>query len=168
MIGPMILRSLTVCVLLLGPAWVAVAGYRAADLWNWFEQDSTGIFSTETVPSVTKGAPDPDLRRLPPAPDDQPATALHYPQAPANRLEQIPARLKELGATYILLERWREDRHRYRFCCELPGSQPDQPHRVEVVDLDPVAAMERVLSQVETYSRGLQAPRPAAKGRAIP
>jgi hypothetical protein len=84
------------------------------------------------------------------------------PQAPAaedctaqfRRMEQ---RLRELGATYYLLETWGTSGDRYRFFCKmaLAGNADYNRNRIfQATAADPLRAMQDVLAQVEQWRAG--------------
>ena len=67
----------------------------------------------------------------------------------------IQDRLKELGATYYLLESWGNQQQMYRFYCRMAiGGNPNYTHYFEAMEADPVQAMLGVLRQVETWHQG--------------
>ncbi len=62
------------------------------------------------------------------------------------------ARLRALGATYYLLETLGSAGEQYRFVCKVAAAgQGDQPLAFFAVDRDPLAAMNDVVRQVETW-----------------
>ena len=69
-----------------------------------------------------------------------------------NQFTQIQQRLRQLGATYYLLETWGSDGQSYRFYCRLPiqGDRTNSRY-FEVIDTDQLRAMDRVLRQVEAW-----------------
>lgn len=96
--------------------------------------------SDEPPPAMRMQSP---LRRLPP--DD---IAMD-----ANAYSSIQIRLQNLGATYFMLERSATERDQFRFHCRmaLPGSGAyERPF--EASDRDPLLAMQRVLTEVETWA----------------
>jgi len=67
----------------------------------------------------------------------------------------IQLRLRELGATYYLLETWGSQRQLYRFYCRMAvGGNVDFTRYFEATDADPLQAMLQVLRQVETLKGG--------------
>jgi len=95
----------------------------------------------------------------PPGTSDWPqngAPALLPPQqrAPSafDQFTQIQQRLRQLGASYYLLETWGSDGQSYRFYCRLPiqGDRTNSRY-FEVIDTDQLRAMDRVLRQVEAW-----------------
>ncbi len=72
-----------------------------------------------------------------------------------DRFTYIQNRLRQLGATYFLLEMFegREEEERYRFHCCIPvGGNPSYTRKYEALDSSPIGAMAGVLAQVETRS----------------
>ncbi|HEV2969577.1 MAG TPA: hypothetical protein VGY55_06270 [Pirellulales bacterium] len=72
------------------------------------------------------------------------------------RMEQ---RLRELGATYYLLETWGSSGDRYRFFCKmaLAGNADNNRNRIfQATAADPLRAMRDVLDQVEEWHSGRQ------------
>ena len=72
------------------------------------------------------------------------------------RMEQ---RLRQLGATYYLLETWGTTGDRYRFLCKmaLAGSADYDRNRIfQATAADPLRAMQNVLEQVEQWRSGRQ------------
>ncbi|MBS0209883.1 MAG: hypothetical protein JSS27_13120 [Planctomycetes bacterium] len=63
-------------------------------------------------------------------------------------------RLRELGATYYLLETWGQNGQLYRFHCRMAhGAQGDAVQNFEATDTDPAAAVKTVVEQVEAWRR---------------
>ncbi|OHB81769.1 MAG: hypothetical protein A2W31_07475 [Planctomycetes bacterium RBG_16_64_10] len=61
-------------------------------------------------------------------------------------------RLRELGATYYVLEKWGEDGALYRFECRVPiAADADHSRYFEAMAEQPISAMNNVLNQVETW-----------------
>jgi hypothetical protein len=74
------------------------------------------------------------------------------PHADGNRFAQIQARLREVGASYYLLESWGTEQTLFRFHCRMPLAGGDGHFRTfESTQSDPLAAMEAVLTQVEQW-----------------
>lgn len=70
------------------------------------------------------------------------------------RMEQ---RLRELGATYYLLETWGSSGDRYRFFCKMAiaGNADYNRNRIfQATAADPLRAMQDVLAQVEQWRSG--------------
>ena len=64
----------------------------------------------------------------------------------------IERRLRGLGATYYLLERWGDDELLYRFHCKIAIANNHQHNRhYEAIDTEPLEAMTSVLRQVEIW-----------------
>ena len=80
------------------------------------------------------------------------------PAMPAgDRFVRIQDRLRQLGATYYLLESWGSGLQLYRFYCKMAvGGNPDYAYYFEAVDIDRLRAMDRVLQQVEAWRAGQQ------------
>jgi hypothetical protein len=72
-----------------------------------------------------------------------------------DRVQYVRERLKDLGASYLLLETLAGHDRAYRFRCDiiLPG-EPPYTRRFEVTGADPLTAMEQVLAQVEVWCGG--------------
>jgi hypothetical protein len=67
-------------------------------------------------------------------------------------LSQIQNRLRELGATYSLLETWGGQGQLYRFYCKMAiGGNANYTRYFEATDGDPIRAMGNVLQQVEAW-----------------
>jgi len=78
--------------------------------------------------------------------------------APSEFLE-IQQRLQDLGSTYYRLETW-SGRSQFRFHCRMAVRENSHYSRnFEATDADPMAAMRKVLEQVERWRAG-PAPRP--------
>jgi hypothetical protein len=68
---------------------------------------------------------------------------------------QIQDRLKQLGATYFLLETWGNQQQAYRFYCKMAvGGNTNYTHCFEYISTDPLQAMGEVLKQVENWRSG--------------
>ena len=68
------------------------------------------------------------------------------------QFHSICHRLKELGATYVLLESWGDGQEQFRFYCKIAiAGNPDYTYRFEATSVDPLAAMANVLRQVESW-----------------
>jgi len=66
-------------------------------------------------------------------------------------------RLRQLGATYYLLESWGDDRQMVRFYCKMAiGGSPDYTRCFECVGREPLEAIGQVLQQVEAWRSGIQ------------
>ncbi len=67
-------------------------------------------------------------------------------------------RLRELGATYYLLEAWGPSPQQYRFICHMPlaGSAKNSATRIfEATATSPLDAMHEVLTQIEHWRAGV-------------
>jgi hypothetical protein len=131
-------------------------------------------------PGDTDRGPPADVHRLPfsqrsPTAEDQssavlvgasaePVASLPAGAGPTNAaaaangsFEQIEHRLRDLGATYYLLETWGTTNQQYRFHCKVPvPGNPQNTQQFDATDDDPIRAMRRVLEQVEQYRSGAQ------------
>jgi hypothetical protein len=73
----------------------------------------------------------------------------------ANPFSEMQNRLRQLGATYYLLETWGNEQQYYRFYCKMAvGGNTNYTHCFESTDSDPIAAMTTVLKQVEAWRNG--------------
>jgi hypothetical protein len=69
--------------------------------------------------------------------------------------KQVQQRLRELGATYYLLETWGDQNDAYRFYCRMAvGGNRHVTKQFNWVASDPLAAMSNVLQQVEDWQKG--------------
>lgn len=72
--------------------------------------------------------------------------------APASPFEYVGKRLRELGATYYLLELWGDEQKLHRFYCRMAvGGNPNCTRYFEATDADALTAMVRVLQEVEVW-----------------
>jgi len=72
----------------------------------------------------------------------------------ADPFHLIPDRLRQLGATYYLLESWGSEQQMYRFYCKMAvGGSADYTRYFEASHSDPLQAMRQVLQQVEAWRR---------------
>lgn len=78
--------------------------------------------------------------------------------APAGETSQtLERRLRELGATYYLLEYLGTNSQHYRFYCKMSiAGNPNLTRPFEATDSDPVQAMRHVLDQVQKWRAGSQ------------
>jgi hypothetical protein len=73
----------------------------------------------------------------------------------ANPFSEMQNRLRQLGATYYLLETWGNEQQYYRFYCKMAvGGNTNYTHCFESTDSDPIAAMTTVLKQIEAWRNG--------------
>jgi hypothetical protein len=76
-------------------------------------------------------------------------------QAGGESFQQIERRLRELGATYYLLETWGNTGQQYRFHCKVSvAGNPNRTRHFDATDNDPVRAMRRVVEEIEQYRSG--------------
>ena len=79
------------------------------------------------------------------------------PVAEVDQFTHIQSRLRQLGASYYLLESWGNGQQLYRFYCRVAvEGNPDFTHCFEATDSDPLRAMAQVLQQIETWQTGRQ------------
>jgi len=77
------------------------------------------------------------------------------PPAAVDQFVYVQQRLRQLGATYYLLEAWGNDRQLYRFYCKMAvGGNASYTRYFEATDSNPHQAMAQVLQQVETWCSG--------------
>jgi hypothetical protein len=73
----------------------------------------------------------------------------------ADPFHSIQDRLRQLGATYYLLESWGNQQQMYRFYCKMAvGGSTAYTRYFEATACDPVQSMAEVLRQVETWREG--------------
>jgi hypothetical protein len=85
-----------------------------------------------------------------------PAVSSHGPSPkpgfPPDYFRDAELRLRQLGATYYLLETVDADAGLYRFFCKVAlGSKPDETLAFFATDRDPLAAMHQVVRQIEGW-----------------
>ena len=103
----------------------------------------------------------PDLPLVPLAgaparnPDGTDANGTAYRDAPSgqsDRFTSIQQRLRELGATYFLLESWGSQGQLYRFYCKMAiGGNSNYSRYFEATDPDAIRVMSKVLGEVEAW-----------------
>jgi hypothetical protein len=72
--------------------------------------------------------------------------------AESNPFLIMQERLRQLGATYYLLETWGNQRQVYRFYCQIAvGGNSSYTHYFEATNANPLEAMADVLRQVEAW-----------------
>lgn len=87
-------------------------------------------------------------------------SALHRPvgpmavPTPRDPLTTVQGRLRELGATYWLLETWGARGELFRFHCKVSVSGNEGSRPFEATDADPVRAMQQVQQQIEAWQTG--------------
>lgn len=97
------------------------------------------------------GPPETGVPTYAAAPDEPATVASAVPDVPMG-FDDIQLRLRELGASYYLLESWGSQRQLYRFSCKMAvGGNTDFTRYFESADADPLQAMLQVLRQVETW-----------------
>ena len=69
-------------------------------------------------------------------------------------LLEFESLLRELGATYCLLERWQDHPPRYRFHCRVQLSAGSEPRRFEASGPDPAGVMRQVAQSVAAAREG--------------
>ncbi len=73
----------------------------------------------------------------------------------SDEFQRIQRRLRQLGATYYLLETWGGQAECYRFHARMAvGGSPDYVRHFEATDTEALQAMAKVLSQVERWRVG--------------
>jgi hypothetical protein len=78
----------------------------------------------------------------------------------SNSFIAMQDRLRQLGATYYLLETWGNQRQFYRFYCQMAvGGNSSYTHYFEATNSNPLTAMADVLRQVEAWRGGGEAVR---------
>jgi hypothetical protein len=76
---------------------------------------------------------------------------------PGDQFDYVEKRLRQLGATYYLLESWGGQRQLYRFYCRMAiGGSSNYTRYFEATDADALGAMGKVLAEVEAWRRGTQ------------
>lgn len=106
-------------------------------------------------PVIAAGYETPDIaipQTQPDWPEPPPASTAPAAAAPASPFEYIGQRLRELGATYYLLELWGDEQKLHRFYCRMAvGGNPNCTRYFEATDADALTAMVRVLQEVEVW-----------------
>ena len=126
----------------------AVRGAAAEPLAEEFDfrqvKSSSGNKSTGAVPQ--SGDPIPEVSDVRASPGDA---------AGLKRFTRIERRLRQLGATYYLLESWGTEGQLFRFHCRMAiGGWPHRNRYFEATDKDPLEAMEQVLQEVQLWRFG--------------
>lgn len=87
--------------------------------------------------------------------NERSAQPLQTPTQPTDWFATITKRLRDLGATYYLLETWGRNGELYRFHCKMAvASSKSYTRHFEATSADPGAAMRSVLGQVEAWRSG--------------
>lgn len=87
----------------------------------------------------------------------QETSVLERPQGPSaassvDRFRSMELRLRQMGATYCLLESWGPQWEMYRFHCKVGvGGSTNFTRSFEATDVDPLAAVGKVVEQVEQW-----------------
>jgi hypothetical protein len=122
------------------------------------------INALDTGPSRRLNPVSPEMGRLQPL--DQPTATENAelsasPPGPAvasspnDQLKSILDRLRQLGATYFLLEPCGDEKREFRFYCRMSiGGNPRVTKPFWCFDGDPMKAMTQVLKQVEDWQMG--------------
>ncbi len=84
-----------------------------------------------------------------------PTNPQRHAPPPVNQFTHIQDRLRQLGATYYLLESWGSRPQLYRFYCKvaISGNPNSTRYYFEATNSDPLHAMAQVLQQVESWRR---------------
>ncbi len=131
-----------------GPAGAVQASYESPA-----GQPLAGTAPYQAHPDAVAAVPNGQLTRDRFEPDQQshPAPNSQPPQM-VDRFTYIQTRLRELGATYYLLESWGAQGQYFRFHCRMAvgGSQGYTRH-FEATESDALQAMSRVLEEVESW-----------------
>jgi hypothetical protein len=133
------------------PRWDGQTSVAAASLS--YERTPAGLstpaLSSAVIPASRAVAVGPDATV-------QAASAAQPVSPGPERFTWMESRLRDLGATYYLLEAWGGEGV-FRFHCKMAIAGNAQLNRhFEATDPDPLRAMERVLTQVETWRGGRQ------------
>jgi hypothetical protein len=89
------------------------------------------------------------------APADRDLSATASASPAADPFIAAQERLKQLGATYFLLESWGNRQQMYRFYCKMAiGGSAEYTRAFESTDQEPLQAVLNVLRQVETWRQG--------------
>ncbi len=111
--------------------------------------------SENPVPRLTSNTPTPGTATGAPAADGNYKPAGKEPNSSNIDFTSIQERLKQLGATYYLLEAWGDNTDAFRFYCRMSiGGNPHVTRPFFCVDGDPLKAMANVLQQVEDWQKG--------------
>ena len=95
------------------------------------------------------------LAAIPPSTNTAGENATGAAPSAADPFHSVPDRLRQLGATYYLLESWGNNRQIFRFYCKMAvGGNADYTRYFEATHSDPLQAMLQVLRQVEKWREG--------------
>jgi len=111
-------------------------------------QESRSMAIVPASYQATESAPAPALTNMVGNTAENPASS-------GDPYQMIQDRLRELGATYYLLESWGTGQQMYRFYCKMAvGGNADYTRYFEASHADPLQAMHDVLAQVELWRNG--------------
>lgn len=112
------------------------------------------VLPAQAPASAPASAPAPPVG---PRPTEQTAGATGgEPRGDGPTVQQLAARLQQLGATYYLLEKWGETGALYRFHCRVAlADNPQQFRYFEATSQVPHQAMVDVVAQVERWRESL-------------
>jgi hypothetical protein len=133
-------------------------GPRAADVMNASYNapvDARTLAQTPTPPAAGNGS----LVQVDHVPANSSSistnAAVVPPAAESDPFTYVQKRLRELGATYYLLESWGDRKREYRFYCKMAiGGNEQFTKAFYCVDADAKIAMLNVLQQVEGWHNG--------------
>ena len=112
-------------------------------------------------PDVPGAAVGPGATMTPAAPTQLagPGDSRPRVQMADGQFASIEGRLRQLGATYYMLESWGDQEQLYRFYCRVAvGGNANYTRYFEATHFEPLAAMTEVLNQVETWRAASAAP----------
>jgi hypothetical protein len=142
---------------------VISTGYRAPAESTATEHVDTPLLAGSSSASHREGIPAGSGRSLAPPPRlpyaqrtpphrTSPATGESRQGPSADELTQMQHRLRQLGATYLLLEYEASRQPSYRFFCKMAiGGSASHVQTFEARAADPLGAIRRVLQQVEIW-----------------
>ncbi len=77
------------------------------------------------------------------------------PATSGDQFTHIQDRLRQMGATYYVLESWGAQEQQYRFYCKMAvGGNANYTRYFESIEASPLEAMTKVLQQVESWRSG--------------
>ena len=84
-----------------------------------------------------------------------PATASPQQPGTTDPFSSVLDRIRQMGATYYLLESWGDQKREFRFYCRMAiGGNSQYTRSFWSIDTDPCRAMGQVLEQVEAWRSG--------------
>jgi hypothetical protein len=90
------------------------------------------------------------VHRSSPMPPAEPVADSPVPRTDGFR--EVEQRLRQLGATYYLLESWGQSKQLYRFYCRVAVTgSPEYTRYFEATDTDGLSAMREVMDEVEAW-----------------